>query len=322
MGAALAAYIRYVLDARTAVVVFKDDGFGRPMRDGFLATAAQIGITASAWAMESPDRDTIATERAADGTAAPIILAMIDNDSQPLLTALRRHGVRATIFGASATASDSFADLFAKEPVARRDPGFFTDGVYAIAPSILDSANAETLAVDARYRARFGAELQWEAVQAYDSTRLAIAAVWATASRLGNADVKAFRAGVQAYLTGLDGPANAIGSLTGPLWFTPDRGRQQASRVGRFHGTRFESVLLSSVNAQLGAVGYTIAVEYVFYVFFGLCLLCIVSVLAAERLRVAGRSPAAVRTERAAQWFYLAMLIATTTAATAVGMRW
>ena len=57
------------------------------------------------------------------------------------------------------------------------------------------------------------------------------------------------------------------------------------------------AVLLSSVNAQLGGIGYTIAIEYVFYLFFGLCLLCIVSILTAERLRVAKREAVAVRTE-------------------------
>jgi branched-chain amino acid transport system substrate-binding protein len=57
------------------------------------------------------------------------------------------------------------------------------------------------------------------------------------------------------------------------------------------------AVLLTSINSQLGGVGYTIAVEYVFYVFFGLCVVCILSVLSAERLRVAGRSAIATRTE-------------------------
>jgi ABC-type branched-subunit amino acid transport system substrate-binding protein len=595
MGAALAAYIRYVLDARAAVVAFQDNGYGRPMRDGFLATAARLGIAATARTVASADdRDALAAERAADPANPPIVLAMIDNDAQPLLIALRRHGVRAQVFGSSATASDAFAAQFANEPEARRGPGFFTDGVYAIAPSILDSANAQTLAVDASYRARFGVELQWEAVQAYDSTRLAIAAARAAADA-GRSDIAALRAGVQAYLVGLDSPQHATGSLTGPLWFTPDRGRRQASRIGRFHETRFETapvqlvpvetttaderaagavvevapgqfarrqqvvytgvylneisridiapstftadfylwlrfatagvgakpadpadldfpdlvrgsfdpkrpvasgdlddgtsyrlwrirgefkndfdlhhypfdrqtlaarmfnaraasdqivyvqdrrsigagtvsfvtadvpaggaidarafrnltqwipvragerrdslvtdsalgdsrlvgvaqmrelsgfrldvevlrravatlaktllplgimalimfaslffphalvkekitvaitgalsgaVLLASVNAQLGAVGYTIAVEYVFYVFFGLCLLCIVSVLAAERQRIAGRAPMAARTELATRWFYLAMLIATTVIAAVVGTRW
>lgn len=43
------------------------------------------------------------------------------------------------------------------------------------------------------------------------------------------------------------------------------------------------AVLLTSINSQLGGVGYMVAVEYAFYGFFGLSTLCIVSVLAAER---------------------------------------
>jgi hypothetical protein len=46
---------------------------------------------------------------------------------------------------------------------------------------------------------------------------------------------------------------------------------------------------LASINSQLGDVGYVIAIEYGFYIYFALRLLCIVAVLAAERLRVAGR---------------------------------
>jgi branched-chain amino acid transport system substrate-binding protein len=44
-------------------------------------------------------------------------------------------------------------------------------------------------------------------------------------------------------------------------------------------------VLLNSVNNQMGAIGYTAAVEYAFYLFFALGLLHIVSVLLTERLR-------------------------------------
>lgn len=50
------------------------------------------------------------------------------------------------------------------------------------------------------------------------------------------------------------------------------------------------AVLLAAINGQLGNVGYVIAVEYGFFVFFGLCLTCIVTVLLAERNRLAGRS--------------------------------
>ncbi len=82
------------------------------------------------------------------------------------------------------------------------------------------------------------------------------------------------------------------------------------------------AVLLAAVNAQLGNVGYTMAVEYVFYIFFGLCLFSILSVLLAERLRVAGRAAVAVRSEVIARVVYAATVIAVVIAAMVAASAW
>jgi hypothetical protein len=70
------------------------------------------------------------------------------------------------------------------------------------------------------------------------------------------------------------------------------------------------AVLLTAINAQLGGVGYTVAVEYAFYVFFGLSTLCVVSVLMAERLRVAHKPQVAVRTEQVMRVVFLLGVLA------------
>ena len=57
-------------------------------------------------------------------------------------------------------------------------------------------------------------------------------------------------------------------------------------------------MLLGAINNQLGNIGYMVAVEYVFYAFFALALLCIVAVLAGERLRAAKREAPA----RTVEW--------------------
>jgi branched-chain amino acid transport system substrate-binding protein len=66
------------------------------------------------------------------------------------------------------------------------------------------------------------------------------------------------------------------------------------------------AVLLTAINSQLGGIGYTVAVEYAFYVFFGLSLLCIVSVLAVERLRAAGQNATGIVVERSTRVVFLA----------------
>jgi branched-chain amino acid transport system substrate-binding protein len=82
------------------------------------------------------------------------------------------------------------------------------------------------------------------------------------------------------------------------------------------------AVLLSAINAQLGNIGYVIAVEYLFYAFFTLCLLCIVSVLSVEQLRVAGRKEMAVTAEWSTRVLFLLAVAGMTAAAWLVGSRW
>ncbi len=76
------------------------------------------------------------------------------------------------------------------------------------------------------------------------------------------------------------------------------------------------------MNSQLGNVGYTMAVEYVFYFFFGLFLFAILSVLAAERFRVAGRGAMAERTEVAERTMFAVTVLGIVAAVVAASMMW
>jgi len=77
------------------------------------------------------------------------------------------------------------------------------------------------------------------------------------------------------------------------------------------------AVLLTAINSQLGSIGYTIMVEYAFFVFFGLSTLCIVSVLTSERLRAAGRGETAALTDRWTRYVFLFAVASTLAGAVA-----
>jgi branched-chain amino acid transport system substrate-binding protein len=107
-----------------------------------------------------------------------------------------------------------------------------------------------------------------------------------------------------------------IGLMTlmmfGSLWFPPVLVRDKL--VVTITGALSGAVLLSSINNQLGNVAYTMDVEYVFYVFFALALLCILSVSAAERFRLNGRNRAAALTEQATRVVFFVTVLGTVTA--------
>lgn len=238
-GEALADYLRYVLGNTRAVVIVKDDGYGRPFAEGFKRAAARDGITARYLSFTTPSEAEAAANAAADEIGRPGIVLGTLTDVVPMVTTLRRRAVEGPILGTNVVAGQFFAAAFANEPEERARPGYFTNGIYAATPLLFDSATAETLAFAARFRARFGHEASYITAQGFEAAQLAIAAVRAAAAQAKS--VAEQRRLVRAYLASLDGPAHALPGLEAPLWFTPGRGRIQPLRIGQFHGTTFES---------------------------------------------------------------------------------
>jgi ABC-type branched-subunit amino acid transport system substrate-binding protein len=240
-GEALVNYLRYILGGIQATVIYKDDGYGQPFSEGVRRGIKRLGMNATYIAYGTPSEAEEAAYLAANDPAHPAVILGAISEATEIVAMLRRQNMKAPILASNAIAGDFFAAGFAKLPEEREHPGFFTNNVYAATPLLFDSANAEQLAFLQRFRARFGKEPSYITVQAYDAMRLAIAAVRSTAKAQTAPGVKARREAVRAYLASLDGPANAVAGINGPLWFTPNRGRQQALRMGRFNGRQFES---------------------------------------------------------------------------------
>ncbi|MBL0408248.1 ABC transporter substrate-binding protein [Microvirga aerilata] len=70
------------------------------------------------------------------------------------------------------------------------------------------------------------------------------------------------------------------------------------------------AVLLVSVNNQLGDVGYTVAIEILFYAFFGLCLMAMLTAFGHERLRSFGKVRLAHVLDRSTQVLYAGTALA------------
>jgi ABC-type branched-subunit amino acid transport system substrate-binding protein len=251
MGAALANYSYHVLGCRRTVVLFRDDAFGRPIAEGFRRAAENLGLDITVHGFSDESSRTQAAQSAiAEAGGAPIALSMLPPDAVPLLKALRRGGMHGPILAPSSLAGDDFPDRFAEEPEETEHPGFFTDDLYATSSLMLDSASDEGIRFAVRFKERFGHDPSWVAVQGYDAGRLAVAALRASDRRAGNADLAARRLAVRNFLAGLDGPEHAILGVTGPLWFTPGRGRDQTVRMGHFHSKLFESAPVQLVPVQ------------------------------------------------------------------------
>jgi len=246
-GELLATYISRVLGLHRVAAIAIDDGYGRTLRSGFEVGVKRLGLDAAYYVFKTPEEAQQAAESvAADPTKPAVVLLMLDGPGARVLPTLLRNGVTAPILGGDSFGDEVFADRLAGEPEEQRKRGSLSDGMYAVSPMILDSANAEILSFADRYRARYGRDPSWNATAGYDMGSLAVAAVRSLA-RAGKTDLASMRSAALAYFQTLDSPAQAVPGLLGPIWFDQDHGRVQAIRIARFAGGQLESAPLQIV---------------------------------------------------------------------------
>ncbi|MFZ0838380.1 MAG: ABC transporter substrate-binding protein [Xanthobacteraceae bacterium] len=76
-------------------------------------------------------------------------------------------------------------------------------------------------------------------------------------------------------------------------------------------GVLTSAVLMISINSQLPPVGYTVAMEYAFYVFFGLCLMAMLSGFTCEILRTRNRQGLSATIDLGVKLTYVTTVIGT-----------
>ncbi|MDX1992760.1 MAG: ABC transporter substrate-binding protein [bacterium] len=248
-GEMLATYLSRILGEQSASVIVVDSGYGVTLREGFERTAQQIGLEAAYYTLSpeasADDEQQIAEQIAASAPDEPVVFLTLDPEGARLLTALRRLGIEGPFLGGDTFGDRSFSQLLADLPEEQQQPGYFTDNLYGLAPVILDSANADTLAFAERFRQRYNRDSEWTSIAGYDAATLAIAAVRAMRSLPERpAEREGQRAAVLDYLQSLDSPERAQPGLLGPFWFDEENARPQAIRVGRFFQGDFESAPL------------------------------------------------------------------------------
>jgi len=250
-GRACATYVREALGLDKATVLYRDDDFGRSLLQSFVDQFTADG-KATVHAVVLPkgpvDWPGIVAGLAADPSPGMILMAMQDFDAKPFLVEKHRQGLMAPVIGSQAYARDLFITLFADEPEEKARPGIFAEGLYAMAPAILDTANKDTLDFATSYRARFGTMPGWLGVKYYEAARSLAEAL--TRSEPGNRPETraADRQAVRTALAAMKSPRTAAIGLTGPVMFDAARNRIDSFRVGQFQGGHFISAPVQFVQ--------------------------------------------------------------------------
>ncbi|MGC4104770.1 MAG: ABC transporter substrate-binding protein [Thermomicrobiales bacterium] len=257
-GILLGTYLHDVMKQASITIVTGDDGYEQELSTQFAAAyTAKGGTVVTVMTIDEANPDASIARIVAAIKENPkngmVLLTLTEHDAHQFLLASRRAGIDpATFFGSETMGSERFPTLFANEPEEQRQPGYFTDGLYAVSPLIYDAVGADTVVFAANYQQEFGSPPGWRPAKVWDAvTALATAAHRADVDP-ENADIATVRADIIAQLQAISDPETAFRGLSGPFYFTSNGDSPQGFSVGQF-----QDDLLSSAPTQYRLVTNT-----------------------------------------------------------------
>ena len=265
IGTFLANYARIDIEAKTASIIFdSNDPNSVALKDGFHDPFTSLAILdpvsglesrgkiVKEWDLSDPnlDIDTIIVNILSPGKSENpglIFMAVRSDQAAPILVEMRRKGIKNIVVGNTDLAGEAYCQYFFNLPEEKAQPGYFTEGLYAISPIIFDGANQSAQSFRHEFIDANQAEPTWAAAVAYDAVHVIATALnpdvttstgQPSTSLTGN--VEQDREAIQLGLASLNGIKRSDNGITGKTFFEfQDSGKPVV--VGVFNQGKFIS---------------------------------------------------------------------------------
>ena len=260
-GEFLADYAHYRFGARSMAVIREKGTAGDEFASALRDRAKKQGIRMIADLEFAPAGLAALPEIAAKLAKLPkpdiVVLGTQYAETPPALRALRTKLGPFTSLGYSSLATDTLnAQFAADESAQHQPPGYYTESFTVAAPQLGDVAEYDQTVFASRYKARYGADPDPEAVRWYEGAKLIFQAIAATG--VSGSETALGRRRIRDWMASRNNAFSAAKGVAGPIYFDSDRNVQRAIAVGVFHDGRLMSapVQFTPVNSPDEAPGW------------------------------------------------------------------
>jgi len=246
----IANYVQAILEQSNVSIIYSDDDYGQTLTESFVSAFTSLGGTVNhQWAINIDSADypqqqqQILRDLANSARQKPetIFCATHNSDVVDLIVKMKRQKLKYDLIGADSLGNVAFAQKFEAFPEERENPGYFSDGIYAVSPIIFDVANEQAQKFRNEYILKYGSEPGWTAATYYDAAAIAVEAI-AKAQVTGEpANLTQERQRVKENLNQLNSWKNAVSGLSGKLYFDAEGNFDNSIYIGTFEGQKFIS---------------------------------------------------------------------------------
>ena len=244
----IANYVGKILEQSNASIIYSDDDYGQTLRESFSDTFVGLGGNVTyQWAIDAdaPDfsqqqQQIIADLQTKDKPPGMIFFATHNSDVVDLIVQMKRKQLEYEAIGSDSLGSVAFAQKFQAYPEELANPGYFSDGIYAVSPIIFDVANEQAQRFRNEYIFKYESEPGWTAATYYDAAAIAVNAI-AEAELTDAIDLTEARTKVKQVLNNTNSVDAAVAGLSGKLYFELGGDFDNSIYIGTFTQQKFIS---------------------------------------------------------------------------------
>lgn len=246
----IANYAEKILEHSSASIIYSDDSYGKTLKSSFIKTFNNLGGEIKyQWAIDVNADDFALRKKqiisnlleGKNGDPGIIFCATHNDDVVDLIAQMRRKKINYPLIGADSLGNTAFAQKFQKYAEEKTQPGYFSNGVYAVSPIIFDVANEAAQQFKNEYIQEYQQSPSWTAANYYDATHLAVEGIRKANINSENSTIKQQREQIKNALSNINSVANSIEGLTGNLYFDRQGDFNEAIQIGTFEQQKFIS---------------------------------------------------------------------------------
>lgn len=241
----IAHSVKNLLGSQSASIIYDNNEFGLSLAEGFKEEAEKIGINIrNNWVFDSQNEQVdqafnyiIGNLRAAKQTG-PILSATSGADGVQLFAACRYPGTDYTVVGPDSFATPTFISWFNQYSRERESPGYYSNGIYAVAPFLAYLADKDNARLFRRqFFDKYDKEPSWVAAGYYDAALVALKAI--ERAEIQGQDIREDRRRVRKALNSFNEPSIAVHGVTGDIFFDEHGGVTSPLTIGVWHNQNF-----------------------------------------------------------------------------------
>ncbi len=249
-GRFLANYAKKVLGQSAVSVIHEDQAYGAYLAEIFIKAARERDVDVKyVWEFELNDEDLdqtlrrIVSELSIRNDAGVVFIATHAPEGIKILKLMKDYFIQNPLMGPDAFASKAFQEGFKIYPKEKKNPGYYTDGMYITTPLIYDTTTEKGQQFKAAYQKAYNEKPGWHSAFAYDSVMVLVEAL-KNAGITGKEDaLKSDREKIKNYLAGLLSINDAIEGATGLNYFDEEGNSQKQIFVGVYKNQNIISAL-------------------------------------------------------------------------------